>query len=195
MKARLALAPAVFVLGAYQVSSAATHRTPRAAVEPAKTAPRSEGWHIVPHPEMPPGVAGNAPHEVIVHDPKTKKDEHHQVIIDRRPSHVIDQDPHLRVIVRGYKPGHDWTRFHRAHGAWWKAWGITSWADVGTVTCEAANETSGALYPVSEDRDARGWDDATVNTILDQALDDCMAEAAPGEECGPVVTPCTFQPY
>jgi len=47
---------------------------------------------------------------------------------------------------------------------------------------------------VSEDRDARGWDDDTVNAILDQALDDCEAEAG-GAVCGPVATPCTFQPY
>ncbi len=136
----------------------------------------------------------NPPHEVIIHDAKANRDEHHAVVIEHRPPHVIDRDPRLRVVVRGYKPVHEWSRFHRAHGAWWKLWGITAWDTVGTVTCEAANEANGELYPVSQDRDARGWDDDTVNVLLDQALDDCYAEAN-GAMCGPVTPACSFQPY
>ena len=70
----------------------------------------------------------------------------------------------------------------------------TAWDTVGTVTCEAVNESTGDTYPVSEDRDSRGWDDDTVNTVLDQALDDCYAEAN-GAMCGPVTPACSFQPY
>lgn len=136
----------------------------------------------------------NPAHEVIVHNAKTNVDEHHRIVADHRPAHVIDRDPRLRVVVRGYHPAHNWEHFHRPHGGWWHMWGIANWDTVGTVTCEAANEDNGALYPVSEDRDARGWDDDTVNAILDQALDDCMAEAN-GAQCTPVSQACSFQPW
>lgn len=72
--------------------------------------------------------------------------------------------------------------------------GISNWDNVGTVTCEAANETTGETYPVSEDRDQRAWDDDTVNTILDQALDDCMAEAG-SAQCTAATPACSFQDY
>jgi hypothetical protein len=170
------------------------HRAPRPAAAPPKTGTRSVGVHVVAHPEQPMHPKTNPPHEVIIHDPKTNKDEHHVVVVEHRPPHVIDHDPRLRVTVRGYHPAHDWVRFHRAHGAWWRAWGITAWDTVGTVTCEATNESTGELFPVSQDRDARGWDDDTVNVILDQALDDCMAEAG-GAPCGPVTPACSFQAY
>jgi hypothetical protein len=166
---------------------------------PRSAAPPSHGTHttgvaIVPHPDRGRDPKTNPPHEVIIHDPKTNHDEHHAVIVDHRPWHVIDHDPRLRVVVRGYHPLHDWVRFHYAHGGWWTLWGITAWDTVGVVTCEAANETSGALYPVSEDRDANGWDDDTVNAVLDQALDDCFAEAN-GAQCTPITPACSFQPY
>jgi hypothetical protein len=169
------------------------HPLPRQAAPPAHGA-HTVGVVSVPHPEHARDPKTNPPHEVIVHDPKTNKDEHHTVITDHRPWHVIDHDPRLRVVVRGYHPVHDWGRFHYANGGWWHLWGITAWDTVGTVTCEAANETTGALYPVSEDRDATGWDDGTVNAVLDQALDDCFAEAA-GAQCGPITPACSFQPY
>jgi hypothetical protein len=174
--------------------ASAEHRTPRPATAPAKTGGRTVGVHVVAHPEQPMHAKNNPPHEVIYHNAVTKKDEHHAVVVEHRPAHVIDHDPRLRVVVRGYKPSHDWARFHVAHGGWFTRWGIKAWDDVGTVTCEAANETTGELFPVSEDRDARVWDDDTVNTILDQALDDCYAEAN-GATCGPATPSCSFQPY
>lgn len=174
---------------------APAHRDPRPAAMPKKEAgPRTVGVHSVAHPEQPMHVKNNPPHEVIIHDPKTNRDEHHAVVVDHRPAHVVDRDKRLRVVARGYHPAHDWARFHRANGGWWHAWGITAWDEVGTVTCEAANESTGELFPVSEDRDARGWDDATVNTILDQALDDCFAEAN-GAQCTSATPACSFQPY
>jgi hypothetical protein len=180
--------PAAFAL-------ADTHRTARPAAAPAKvTAPRSVGVHMSAHPEQPVHPQNNPGHEYIVHDPKTNKDEHHAVIVDHRPAHVIDRDPHLRVVARGYHPTHDWGRFHVAHGGWFTRWGITAWDTVGTVSCEAVNETTGQLYPVSEDRDTRGWDDDSVNSILDAALDDCYGEAN-GATCGPATPSCSFQPY
>jgi hypothetical protein len=174
----------------------ADHRTPRpAAPPPGRTAgARAIGAHIVPHPDQPPHPINNPPHQVIIHDPKANRDEHHDVIVDHRPPQVIDRDPRLRVVVRGYHSSRDWTRFHRPRGGWWKLWGIAAWDTVGTVTCEAANEISGELFPVSMDRDARGWDDDSVNAILDQALDDCMTESD-GGGCIAATPPCTFQPY
>ena len=44
------------------------------------------------------------------------------------------------------------------------------------MTCEAVNETTGAFFPVSQDRDQIAWNNVTVNLILDNALDDCMAD-------------------
>jgi len=177
-------------------AAADNHRPARPASPPPAhaSAPRSVGVHIVPHPERPMHPKENPPHEVIVHNAKSNVDEHHRIVVDHRPIHVIDRDPRLRVVVRGYHPAHDWVRFHYARGGWWHVWGITAWDTVGTVTCEAANEDTGALYPVSEDRDARGWDDDTVNAILDQALDDCNAEAN-GAQCSPISPACSFQPW
>ena len=139
-------------------------------------------------------VTENPPHQVFIHDGRTGRDEAHAVVIDHRPGHIIDRDPHLRVMRRGYHSPRDWERFHRAAGGWWLLWGITAWERVGTVTCEAANEATGELYPVSVDRDRVGWDDATINEILDQALDDCASEAG-DSPCIPATPPCTFQPY
>lgn len=171
------------------------HRSPRPAAPPAKvSAPRSIGVHVTAHMDQPVHVKNNPPHQVIIHDPKTNRDEHHPVIVEHRPAHVIDRDPHLRVTVRGYRPQHDWVRFHRPVGGWFRIWGINAWDDVGTVTCEATNEQTGELFPVSMDRDARGWDDDTVNAALDQALDDCYAEAN-GAPCEPVTPACSYQPY
>jgi len=172
-------------------SHADNHRAPRPATPPpGKSAgARYVGSHVVPHPDRPMHVKENPPHTVIIHNDVSKRDEKHAVVVDHRPAHVIDHDPHLRVIVRGYHSPRNWVRFHRPHGGWWKVWGITAWDAVGTVTCEAVNETSGETFPVSMDRDVRGWDDDSVNAILDQALDDCFAEA------GGATPACSFQPY
>jgi hypothetical protein len=198
MKLVLALlfVPLVASADEHHAAPAASHRAPRAASAPRgkEAGARSVGVHITAHPDKPMHAKNNPAHEVIIHDAKTNKDEHHAVIVDHRPAHVIDRDPRLRVVVRGYHPAHNWERFHVARGGWFRAWGIKAWDEVGTVTCEAVNESNGELYPVSEDRDARGWDDDTVNVMLDQALDDCNSEAG-GAMCGPVTPACSFQAY
>lgn len=185
---------AVAVLGSTALADNHRPARPAAAPKGKDAGARYVGTHVVPHAGQPVHAKTNPAHEVIYHDPKTNKDEHHVVVVDHRPAHVIDHDSRLRVVVRGYHPSHDWVRFHHPRGGWWHAWGITAWDSVGTVTCEAANESTGEMYPVSEDRDARGWDDDTVNTVLDQALDDCFAEAN-GAQCGPATPACSFQPY
>jgi hypothetical protein len=173
----------------------AHHEPPRPAVAPRPDAgPRNVGVHITPHPEQPVHPVNNPPYRVTVHNQRANRDENHPVIVDRRPIHVIDHDPRLRVVRRGYHPVHNWEHFQVAETGWWRVWGISSWNEVGTVTCEAANEQTGELFPVSEDRDQRAWDDGTVNAILDQALDDCAAEA--GESlCVPATPSCSFQRY
>jgi hypothetical protein len=171
-------------------------RAPRAAAAPRghEAGPRSVGVHVVPYHGQAVHPTNNPPHQVAYHNERTGRDEYHAVVVEHRPAHVIDRDPHLRIARRGYHPVHDWEYFHPARGAWWRLWGIAAWDTVGTVTCEAANETNGELYPVSQDRDANGWDDGTVNAILDQALDDCAQEAG-ANVCVPATPSCTFQPY
>jgi len=168
--------------------------SPRPAYAPKgkEAGARFVGRPVVPHPDRAVHATDNPPHQVIIHNQKSGRDERHAVIVDHRPGHIIDRDPHLRVIRRGYRPLHDWDHWHLAAGGWWSAWGITSWEPVGTVTCEAANEATGELYPVSQDRDNLAWDDATINAVLDQALDDCMRDAG-GNPCVPTTPACTFQ--
>jgi hypothetical protein len=169
---------------------------PRAAVAPRgkDAGARYTGAHVVPHPGQPIHTVNNPPHTVVYHNATTKKDEKHVVVIDHRPAHVIDHDPRIRIVRRGYRSAHHWEHFHPVTGGWFRLWGITAWDTVGTVTCEAANETSGEMYPVSEDRDGTVWDDGTVNAVLDQALDDCMAEAGTAQ-CAAASPACTFPRY
>jgi hypothetical protein len=193
MNKPLAASLAVLLCVPAAVSFADSHRAPRPA-SPPHAGTRTIGTRSVPHPEQPVHPQNNPQHEVIVHNAATNRDEHHPVIVDHRPPHVIDHDARLRVVARGYAPRHDWVRFHPAPGAWFHTWGIGGWDTVGTVTCEAVNESTGALYPVSQDRDARGWDDGTVDAVLDAALDDCNDEAG-GAQCGPASPACSHQPY
>ncbi len=169
---------------------------PRAAAAPAprSAAPRSMGAHVVPNQGQAMHPQNNPPHQVVYHNAVTNKDERHAVVVDHRPGHIIARDPHIRIARRGYHPVHEWGHFHPARGGWFRLWGVGAWDEVGTVTCEAANESTGELYPVSQDRDGNGWDDDTVNTILDNALDDCYAEAN-GSPCAPATPSCSFQPY
>ena len=177
------------------VSYADNHRAPRPPSAPAKGGPpRTVGVQSVMHPGQPPHPQNNPPHQVVVHNPQTNRDEQHPVMNDHRPPHVIDRDPHLRVISRGYHPRQNWGRFHPVAGAWFHTWGISAWDGVGTVTCEAVNESTGALYPVSQDRDAQGWNDGGVNSVLDAALDDCNDEAG-GAQCEPATPSCSHQAY
>jgi hypothetical protein len=194
MKTSIASILAFALCAPAAVSLADVHRAPRPAAAPARTGARTVGVHVTAHPELPMHPKTNPPHQVIIHNTVTNKDESHAVVIDHRPAHVIDHDPRVRVVARGYHSKANWVRFHRPHGGWWHAWGITAWDTVGTVSCEAVNESTGELFPVSQDRDATAWDDDSVNAILDAALDDCMAEAN-GAVCGPATPSCSFQPY
>jgi hypothetical protein len=186
------LAMAVPVTASAAPSKTKYNPRPASAPKGKEAGARAVGTHIVPHANQPMHATNNPPHQVVYHNEVTKKDEHHSVVVETRPSHVIAHDPRMRIIRRGYKSPHNWAHFHYARGGWWHAWGITTWDTVGVVTCEAANETTGEMYPVSMDRDDTGWDDDTVNSVLDQALDDCMSEAGTAQ-CAPATPACSFQ--
>jgi hypothetical protein len=111
---------------------------------------------------------------------------------DPRPSYVIRNDPRFHVTVRGYHPRHSWGRYHMSRGRWLNTWGIASWNSVSTVTCEAVNQDTGQMYPVSMDRDQIGWSGNAINSVLDQALDDCYADGG-GAACLPAQPACTQQ--
>jgi len=182
---------------------------PEAAPVSRNQAPRSQGTVMGPHPSKAP-VQNNAgkddSHKVIVHNGATGNDESHKVIVDHRPTNVVSHDSHVRVMVRhaNFRPAHDWDHFHPVviggyQYAWWGVWGVTSWETVGTVTCEASNEATGELYPVTMQRDGSGWDDSTIDNILDQALDDCDAEANVADgavnPCIAATPSCSFEAW
>ncbi len=179
-----------------RADAAEQHRVPRAAAAPRgnEAGTRYRGVHVVPHANQPIHQTQNPPHQVIFHNARTGREERHAVIVEHRPPHIIDRDPRIRISRRGYRSPRHWEHFHPVAGGWLRLWGISAWDAVGTVTCEAANETTGELFPVSMDRDQIGWGDEAVDSVLDQALDDCAAEA--GEAvCVPVTPACTFQNY
>jgi len=120
-----------------------------------------------------------------------RHDRHHTIVLeDRRPS-VIAHDPYAHAYARTYHPRHHWAHFH-PRGHWFATWGINSWEPVSNVTCEAANEYTGELYPVTASRRAGEWDDASINAMLDQALDECARDAGAGR-CVPVSQQaCTY---
>lgn len=112
------------------------------------------------------------------------------IVFERRQPWAVARDPHARVHVRGYRPHYAWGAFH-PNGGWFSAWRVNRWSAISTVTCEAANVQTGELYPVVS-HDVRGWNDANVNAMLDQALDECAMDA--GEQaCVPTSPPCTIQ--
>ncbi len=118
--------------------------------------------------------------------------EHGRYRFDPRPQYVIRNDPHFSFYVHGYRPHHAWRRYHLTRGGWLGTWGVASWRDVGTITCEAVNQDTGQMYPVSADRDDFGWSAGGVNLMLDQALDSCYADGG-GAACTPMTPACTIQ--
>jgi hypothetical protein len=113
------------------------------------------------------------------------------VIYERRPISVIRRDPYVIRYDVSYRPRHTWHYYHPTNG-WSVTWGLRSWNVVSTVTCEAANEMTGELYPVVADRSTLAWSDQTVNSVLEQALDNCAYDGGP-DVCVPVEPACTYQ--
>ena len=134
------------------------------------------------------GYYHRTPHPAYTRNPGF----HGHLRFDPRPGYVIRNDPRFHVTVRGYHPRHSWGRYHMSRGRWLGTWGISSWNDVSSVTCEAINQDTGQMYPVSMDRDQIGWSGYAVNSVLDQALDDCYADGG-GAACAPVQPACREQ--
>jgi hypothetical protein len=105
------------------------------------------------------------------------------------PRAQIHADPRFHVAIRGYHPHHRWVRYHWPRARWFTTWGVRSWNDVSIITCEAIDRDTGRRYPISADRRTLGWSDAAVNTMVDQALDECYADGG-GAACVPVTPPC-----
>ena len=129
-------------------------------------------------------------HTVRHRNPITGR-ERRGIIYERRPTAVIRRDPYIVRWDVGYRPRHTWYYYHPTSG-WSVTWGLRSWTPVSTVTCEAANEMTGELYPVVADRGTLAWNDQTVDSVLDQALDACAFDAGP-DICVPVEPACTYQ--
>ncbi len=125
------------------------------------------------------------------HNEHSHRYERHGQVYEYRSPGVIARDPYAHAWQHGYRPHHDWEHFHAGRGGWFSLWGIPSWNVVSTVTCEAANEQTGELYPVTA-TNVGGWNDAQVNSVLDQALDECAAEAG-DQVCAPATPSCSYQ--
>ena len=132
----------------------------------------------------------NAPHATYWHNGRTGRDERHSIVYEHRAPQVIAHDRYAHEWRRNYRPEHEWRHFYPV-GGWIGLWGIGNWNTVSAVTCEAADERTGELYPVTANA-VNGWNDTAVNSVLEQALDECAA-AAGADVCVPVQPACTFQ--
>lgn len=119
------IASSAYAAPQQQHAAPAAHAAPRPATPPKgkDAGARYVGVHVVPHPSQPVHPTNNPPHQVVIHNVKTNKDEHHVVVVDHRPGHVVAHDPRIRVISRGYHPAHNWDHYHVARGGWWRLWG------------------------------------------------------------------------
>jgi hypothetical protein len=125
-------------------------------------------------------------HRVYWQNERTNR---HPIVYDHRGPDVIRGDRYVHDWHRGYRAAHDWGHFY-PYGGWGAMWGINSYAVVSGVTCEAADEQTGELYPVTANS-VTGWSDAAVNSVLGQALDECAAYAGP-DACVPAQPACSY---
>jgi hypothetical protein len=112
-------------------------------------------------------------------------------IFERRAPAIIARDPQAHTYARDYHVRHNWATYHASRGGWFGVFGIRTWAPVHAVTCEAANAQTGELYPVTANRASVGWSDAAINGVLDQALDECAADAG-ANVCVAASPACTY---
>ena len=137
----------------------------------------------------PVDARNNAPHERYWRNEHTGRDERHAIVFEHRAPQIVAHDRWARAWHRDYRPHHAWRHFY-PEGGWAALWGISAWNMVSGVTCEAANEQTGELYPVTANR-VFSWNDAAVNSVLEQALDECAA-AAGADVCVPAQPACSF---
>ena len=150
---------------------------------------RSTGTIARERPSEPVNARTNPAHQQVYRNASTGHDERHAVVMEHRPAAVVARDQHAHAFTPGYHARHNWRHFYPQ--SWLSLWGLGSWGAVTTVTCEAADETTGALYPVTAPREASGWNDADVDAVLDQALDECAADTN-AQQCVPATPSCSF---
>jgi hypothetical protein len=156
----------------------------------AERAPRTTGTIARERQTEPVNAKTNPARQQVYRNAKTGHEETHAVVLDHRAPTVIAHDRYAQAFTPGYRTRHDWGQF-RPQAGWLSSWGVTTWGSVGSVTCEAANETTAALYPVTASRAASGWSDTGVDAVLDQALDECAAETN-AQQCAPATPSCSF---
>ncbi len=135
-------------------------------------------------------ITRDAPHDVYWRHDRAGRYGRHPIVVERRDPQVIVRDRYARDWHRGFRARHNWRPFHPA-GGWIGLWGIESFASVSTVVCEAANSQTGELYPVRANS-SNGWSDAQVDSVLDQALDEC-SQAAGADVCVPAQPACSYR--
>jgi hypothetical protein len=160
-----------------------------AATASAQPQYRTRGTIARPRMNVPVDARHNSPHQRYWHNERTRRDEPHAIVYEHRAPQVIAHDRFARTWHRGYRPRYAWRHFYPA-GGWAPLWGISAWNMVSGVTCEAANEQTGELFPVTANGVA-GWNNAAVDSVLDQALDECAAYAGAGV-CVPAQPACSF---
>ncbi len=117
-------------------------------------------------------------------------DQRHAIVYERREPQVIERDRFNHRWHRGFHARHDWNEYHPTAG-WLGLLGIQTFSVVSSVTCEAANTQTGELFPVTA-RGQRDWTDRQVDSVLDQALDECAQSAGP-DVCVPAQPPCSYR--
>jgi hypothetical protein len=185
MKCSTILFELVAVAAMTGVAAAQAHKD-----QHAQPASRPTGTIQRERPAEPVNAKTNPPHQQVYRNARTGQDERHTVVVEHRPPTVVARDHYAHAFTPGYHARNGWQHFY-PDGGWLSTWGVANWSDVGTVTCEAANETTGALYPVTAPHEASAWADATVDEVLDQALDECAADAGVGA-CAPATPSCSF---
>ena len=164
------------------VAAAETQRT--------ENTQRSTGTIARERQAEPVNAKTNPVRQQTYRNAKTGREEKHPVVLEHRAPADIAHDSYAHAFTPGYHARHDWGHFYPQAG-WLSSWGVGNWNSVGTVTCEAADQNTGALYPITASREATGWSDAGIDAVLDQALDECAAETN-AQECVPATPSCSF---
>lgn len=120
--------------------------------------------------------------------------EHRQIFHEQRGLGDIRRDPHMvRFSHVGWAPRYHWDHWYRDWGVFWR---VSNWGDIRNVTCEAVDQATGALFPVTESRtEAWVWDVNTVNLVAARALDECAAETGDQANCTLVDGECWHSQY
>jgi len=120
---------------------------------------------------------------------------HHQVFHESRSLGDIRRDPHIVQFDHvGWRPVGHWDNWYRSD--WAVFWRVTDWNSIRSVTCEAVNNDTSELYPVTEVRaDSWFWNSNLVNNVAARALDECVSDQGSPESCTLVDGECWNSMY